>query len=42
MYNVVNKKVLQTMRADCYKLAINPKNDNDVTICRHDVIINFF
>ena len=26
---------------DCFKLAINQKNDN-VTICQHDVIINFF
>ena len=24
------------------KLAINPKNNNDVTICWHDLIINFF
>ena len=27
---------------DCSKLAINRKNDNDVTICRNDVIVNFF
>ena len=27
---------------DCSKLAKNPKNDNDVTIFRYDVIINFF
>ena len=27
---------------DCSKLAINWKNDNDVTIFRHDVIIKFF
>ena len=27
---------------DCSKLAKNPKNDNDVTIFRHDVIVNFF
>ena len=27
---------------DCSKLATNPKNDNDVTIFRHDVIFNFF
>ena len=26
----------------CSKLAKNPRNDNDVTIFRHDVIINFF
>ena len=26
---------------DCSKLAINRKNDNDVTICWHDVIVNF-
>ena len=27
---------------DSSKLAINPKNNNDVTICWHDLIINFF
>ena len=27
---------------DCSKLVKNPKNDNDVTIFRHDVIVNFF
>ena len=27
---------------DCYKLTKNPKNDNDVTILRHDVNVNFF
>ena len=27
---------------DCSKLAKNPKNDNNVTIFRHDVIIKFF
>ena len=27
---------------DCPKLAINPKNDNDVTIFRHDVNVKFF
>ena len=27
---------------DCSKLAINRKSDNNVTICRHDVIVNFF
>ena len=27
---------------DCSKLATNPKNDNDVTIFRHDVNVNFF
>ena len=27
---------------DCSKLAINWKNDNDVTVFRHDVIVNFF
>ena len=27
---------------DCSKLAKNPKNDNDVTIFRHDFIVNFF
>ena len=27
---------------DCSKLAKNPKNDNDFTIFRHDVNVNFF
>ena len=27
---------------DCSKLAQNKKNDNDVTIFRNDVIVNFF
>ena len=27
---------------DCSKLAINQNNDNDVTICWHESIINFF
>ena len=27
---------------DCSILAINQKNDNDVTVSRHDVIVNFF
>ena len=27
---------------DCSKLAKNPKNDNDITIFRHDVNVNFF
>ena len=27
---------------DCSKLAKNPKNDNHVTIFRHDVNVNFF
>ena len=27
---------------DCSKLAKNPKNDNDVTISRHDVIVTIF
>ena len=27
---------------DCSKLANNPKNDNDVTIFQHDVIVKFF
>ena len=27
---------------DCSKLAKNPKNDNDVTIFRHDVIVELF
>ena len=27
---------------DCSKLAKNPKNSNDVTIFRHDVIVKFF
>ena len=28
--------------ADCSKLAINQKNDNEPTICQHDITINFF
>ena len=27
---------------DCSKLTINRKNDTEVTICRHDVIVKFF
>ena len=27
---------------DCFKLAINEKNDNDATISRNDVIVKFF
>ena len=27
---------------DCSRLAINWKNDNDVTICQHEVIVKFF
>ena len=27
---------------DCSKLAVNWKNDNDVTFFKHDVIVNFF
>ena len=27
---------------DCSKLAKNPKNDNNILIFRHDVIVNFF
>ena len=27
---------------DCSKLAINWKIDNDVTICRHEIIVNFW
>ena len=27
---------------DCSKLAVHRKNDSDVTICWHDVIVNFF
>ena len=27
---------------DCSKLTINRKNDNDVTICRHGIIVKFF
>ena len=30
------------MGLDCSKFVINWKNDNDVTICRHDIIVNFF
>ena len=34
--------VSEIRSTDCTKLAKNPKNDNDVTIFRYDVIINFF
>ena len=27
---------------DCSKLAINRKNDSDVTVSRHDAVVNFF
>ena len=27
---------------DCSKLAKNPKNDNDVTICWYDIIVKCF
>ena len=27
---------------DCSKLTINRENDNDVTNCWHDIILNFF
>ena len=27
---------------NCSKLAINRKNDNDIPICQHDAIVNFF
>ena len=27
---------------DCSKLAINQKNNNDVTVCQHNVIFKFF
>ena len=27
---------------DCSKLALNWKNDNEVTICWHDIIVKFF
>ena len=30
------------MLPDCSKLEINKKNDNDVTICWHDVTVNLF
>ena len=44
----IKKNIIFTVSAsgirlsDCSKLAINWKNDNDVTIFRHDVIIKFF
>ena len=41
-----NRTFADSMRGirllDCPKLARNPKNDNDVTIFRHDININFF
>ena len=27
---------------DCSKLAINQKNDDDITTCQHEIIVNFF
>ena len=30
------------MRPECSKLAINWKNDNVLTICRHDIIVKLF
>ena len=44
---IVNENVSFTDSAfgiplqDCSKYAKNQKNDNDVTICRHDAIVNF-
>ena len=26
----------------CSKLVINRKNDNDIIVCQHDIIVNFF
>ena len=45
---VINKKLkitdhaFEIRLADCSKLAINQENNNEVIICRHDVIANFF
>ena len=27
---------------DCSNLAINQKNDDDITTCQHEIIVNFF
>ena len=41
--NIIFAESVSGIRSpDCFKLARNPKNDNDVTIFRHDVNINFF
>ena len=46
--NTINENVSFTDYApgiqlpDCFKLVINWKNDNDVTICWHDVIVKNF
>ena len=34
--------VSNILHLDCSKLAINLKNDNDVTVCQQDTIANFF
>ena len=34
--------VSRTRPPDCFKFAKNPKNDNDVTIFWHDIIVKFF
>ena len=45
---VINKELkitdhaFEIRLADCSKLAINQENNNEVIICRHDVIANFF
>ena len=41
--NIAFANFLSTIRPlDCYKLTKNPKNDNDVTIFRHGVIVKCF
>ena len=38
MLEILKMEVLQTLRLES-GLAINRKNDNDVTICRNDIIV---
>ena len=41
--NIISADSVSEIRPpDCSKLAKNPKNDNGVTIFRHDVIVKFF
>ena len=41
--NITFADLVSRMRPpDCSKLVKNPKNDNDVTIFRHDVNVKFF
>ena len=41
MLEILKMEVLQTLRLES-GLALNRKNDKDVTICRNDVIVKLF